>query len=114
MLEVCITESIGDPTALKALAADAQHQKAYRNIRNLRNKLIAHMDDNSTLSSMLEQLDALPIDQVYEFLNRVDKAVYDVAMSDFKILSKYKLANEPLDDPNIIDIDGLRPKPYDS
>ena len=113
LLEVCITESIGDPTALKALAADVQHQKAYRNIRKLRNKFIAHMDANATLSSMLEQLDALPIDRVYEFVNRVDKAVYDVTMSDSsKILSRYKLANEPL--PDITDIDGLQPKPYDS
>ena len=112
LLEVCITESIGDPTALKALAADVQHQKAYRNIRKLRNKLIAHMDTNATLSSMLKQLDALSIDRVYEFVSHVDKAVWEVAQSHIAIQSRYKLAKEPV--PDITDIDGLQPKPYDS
>ena len=85
LLEVCTTKPIGDPSALVALTADAQYRTAYCDIRELRKKLIAHMDTNATLSSMLEQLDALPIDRVYEFVNRVDKAVYDVAQSHIAI-----------------------------
>ena len=114
LLEVCTTKPIGDPSALVALTADAQYRTAYCDIRKLRNKLIAHMDANATLSSMLEQLDALPIDRVYELTNRVDKAIYDVAQSHITILGRYTMANEPLDNPNIIDINGLWPKPYDS
>ena len=113
LLEVLQAEGIGDPNPLKALAADPSYQDHYRDVRKVRNALVGHIDTASRLSALLAALDKLPIDKLRDLVNSVDKAVYDTSCSHPAILPRYRSANAPLDNTNIIDIPGFKPKPYD-
>ena len=113
LLEVCNAKNLGDPEPLQKLVSDASYQRLYRDVRKVRNGLIGHMDTRASLSDLLTALDQLPIDDVRELVNAVDKAVYDASRPHPALWNRYHSASEPLNDANIIDIPGLKAKRYD-
>lgn len=113
LLEVLQAEAIGDSNPLEALAGDRSYQQLYRDVRKVRNTLIGHMDTANSLAALLTALDQLPIESLHYLVNSVDKAVYDTSCSHPAILPRYGSARAPLDNTNIIDIPGLKPKSYD-
>ena len=113
LLEVSRAQCIGDPTPLERLASKPSYQRLYRNVRAVRNALIGHMDTTNDLSTLLYTLDHIPVANVHDLVNSVDKAVYDVSRSHPAVWSRYHSASVPLDNTNIIDIPGFKPKPYD-
>ena len=113
LLEVLQAERIGSPNPLETLVADSSYRQLYRDVRKVRNALIGHMSTACSLSALLTALDQLPIGSLRDLVNSVDKAVYDSSCSHPAIWSRYRSANAPLDNPNIIDIPGFKPKPYD-
>ena len=113
LLEICRSEPIGDATALSALKEDASYQRLYRRVRKVRNKLIGHMDSEDNLADLVAALDQLPVNDIHHLVNTVNKAVYDVSATHVVMSSRYHSASVRLDDPNIVDIPGWKPKPYD-
>jgi len=112
LLEIIEREQIGDSTELNNLKNDVQFQNQYRAVRDIRNKLIAHIDNSMHLKDLLAQLDAIDLSPVYEFDNKIDLAVYKVAQSDMAIKARYNTINTRLNDENVIDIQGLKIEPY--
>ena len=113
LLEVSQAQCIGDPTPLEKLASKSSYQRLYRAIREVRNALIGHMDTANGLSALLDTLDHIPVANVRDLVNSVDKAVYDASRPHIAVWIRYHSASAPLDNTNIIDIPGFKPKPYD-
>ena len=113
LLEVCIAENLGDTRALRVLKSDGSFQRNYRNVRNVRNRLIGHMDTRDSLAHLLALLDQLPICTIHGLVNSVDKTVYDATRPHPALRTRYHSISEPLNSASIIDIPGLKPKPYD-
>ena len=113
LLEVCLDEPIGDATPLADLKSDPTLQRRYRCVREVRNGVIGHIDTSRSLADLLAALDRLSIDDVWDLVNSVDKAVWEVSRTHVAISGRYGSANQPLNDPNIVDIPGFKSKPYD-
>ena len=112
LLEVISKEErLGNPKPLQTLVSSTSYERLYFGVREVRNGLIGHMDRGSSLSVMLAALDQLPMDDIDELVNSVDKAVYDASRSDPALWTRYQSLSVPLN--NIIDIPGHKPKPYD-
>lgn len=112
LLEVMTNEKIGDASPLASLASDQNFQILYQKVRNLRNKLIGHMDKSQALSSLLQLLDDLPDDVPSSLVNIVDKAVFLAARSHIAVWGRYCTGNQVLRDKNIVSIPGLKLQPY--
>lgn len=112
VLEVMLSEPIGDPAALLSLINDQVYQSMYMRVRSVRNKLIGHMDKSTSLEDLLVNLDALPVTDIYDLVNMIDKAIYTVAQSHIAIRVRYSSGNQALNNPTIIGITGLQTKPY--
>lgn len=111
--EISKAERLGDPKPLQTLASDATYQRVYGGLRKVRNGLIGHMDTRESLSGLLTALDQLPVDDIHELFNSVDKAVWEASRPHPALWSRYGSASEPLKNTNIVDIQGFKPKPYD-
>ncbi len=113
--EVLLTESIGDIFALDHLQQDSSFLDIYHQLRLVRNKLAGHMDRTASLSDLLPLVDDLNFDDVFGFVNKLDKAVFDTAQTHIAI-RVHNLPNQPralnIDDSNIIEIKGLQNEPY--
>lgn len=110
--EVMTGEGIGDASPLRTLSSDPQYQKLYQEVRNLRNKLVGHMDGSQPLSSLLQALDDLPDEVPSSLVNALDKAVFMAARSHIAIWGRYVTGNQVLRDTNIRDIPGLKLQPF--
>jgi len=98
---------------LKTLKENTSHFKIYKEMRKLRNKLAGHMDKSETLENLLSKIDDFDIALAYDFVNDLDKAIYDVAQENFIVKHHYNTFNMKLDNPDIIGIeDGLANKDY--
>ena len=89
LLEVMNGERIGDPAAINTLVADNAYTTMYVNIRAVRNKLIGHMDKSAAFANLLTALDRVSVGDVYDFVNMVDKAVFDASQSHIAISTRY-------------------------
>ncbi len=112
LLEVMVAEQIGDATSLQALINDPKYKSAYGHVRAVRNKLIGHMDRVAPLAGLIAELDALPVTDVHDLVNMVDKAVHAVAKSHIAIRARYATQNQPLRGAGIKAIAGLKAKSY--
>ncbi len=112
LLEVMTTEAIGDATSLQALISSARYQLVYSRVRQVRNKLIGHMDKAASLADLIAALNALATTDIHDLVNLVDKAVYDASSSHIAIRTRYQSYNQKLNDPLIMKIAGLAPRPY--
>ena len=113
LLEVCRREGLGDLTPLRRLESDGSYQRVYGGVRGVRNRLVGHMDTRDRLADMLDALDRLPIGDIQELVNSVDKAVYVASQPHPALWTRYHSASEPFDNETIIDIPGFKPKPYE-
>ena len=113
LLEISKAERLGDPKPLQTLASDATYQRIYGGLRKVRNGLIGHMDTRESLSDLLTGLDQIPVNDIHELFNSVDKAVWEASRQHPALWSRYGSAGEPLKNTNIADIQGFKPKPYD-
>ena len=98
LYEVMKNQNIGDPGPLAALMADPNYQTDCKAIRNLRNKLVGHMDKTETFTNLQNTLAALPLQQIYRFVKDINRAVWNAARSDIAIRSRYQLENQPIPD----------------
>ena len=112
LLEVCEREGLGDLTPLRRLELDVSYQRVYGRVRGVRNTLVAHMDTRDRLADMLDALDRLPIGDIRELVNSVDKAVWVATRPHPALWTRYHSASEPFNDEDIVDIPGFKPKPY--
>ena len=113
--EVLQAENIGDISALVSVQQDSSLLATYKKLRNVRNKLAGHMDNRNNLKDLLTLLDELDFEDVFCFVNRLDKAVHDTAQTHIAIRVHY-MHNQPrasnIDDVNIIEVNGLENEPY--
>lgn len=112
LLEVVTSKGIGDISHLQQVKADRRFIKIYDSARKVRNKLIGHMDKQAQLPVLLAELDALPAVDIFDLVNMIDKAVFDVAQTDIAIRIRYFSGNQAINNPMIVDIAGLKPTPY--
>lgn len=115
LYEVLQATDIGDVSALVSLRQDSSLLATYRNLRNVRNKLAGHMDRKGNLEELLTLLNTLDFEDVYGFVNRLDKAVFDTARTHISIDVHY-MHNQPrasnIDSLNVIKVHGLQSEPY--
>lgn len=98
---------------LKDLKYNESHLELYKEMRTLRNKLAGHMDKSESLSNLLMKIDDFDIARAYDFVNCLDKAVYDVGQKNFLIRNHYNTFNMKIDNLDIIGIEeGLANKDY--
>ncbi|HDZ2497136.1 TPA: hypothetical protein RSR94_005012 [Klebsiella pneumoniae] len=113
--EVLQAENIGSISSLVSLQQDSSLLATYKKMRNIRNKLAGHMDNKNNLEDLLTLLDNLDFEDVFCFVNRLDKAVHDTAKTHIAIGVHY-MHNQPrasnIDDLNVIEVNSLENKPY--
>ena len=112
LLEIMIAGQVGDPSRLRRLNDDPSFQNRYLAIRNVRNKLIAHIDRTEPLNDLINDLDGLSTVDIYQFINDLDFAVYQAARSHIAIWNRYAMQNVRLNDGSIVAICGLTATPY--
>lgn len=113
LLEVMLNENIGDTTVLSALLVNTDAIKVYKELRWFRNKLAGHMDKKEELSDLFVKLDMYDINQAFDFVNSIDKAVWETKNTHIALKVHY-MSNEKIDGENIIEIKGIKNKTYDS
>ncbi|HIF4729515.1 TPA: hypothetical protein ACX13R_000319 [Citrobacter amalonaticus] len=115
LYEVLQAMDTGDVSALVSLRQDSSLLATYRNLRNIRNKLAGHMDRRSNLEDLLTLLNTLDFEDVFGFVNRLDKAVFETARTHISISVHY-MHNQPrasnIDSLNVIKVNGLQSEPY--
>lgn len=112
LIEVMKSSGIGDTLSLETLKADVSHSAKYDEMRQIRNKLAGHMDTREPLADHLQKIINFDISTAYEFVNKLDKAVYDAAQTHVVVQTHYGTFNLKLDSPDIIDIVGMENKNY--
>ncbi|ALO14467.1 hypothetical protein L21SP5_00796 [Salinivirga cyanobacteriivorans] len=112
LFEVMKNTGIGDPEPLEKLKADTVHTAIYEKMRQIRNKLAGHMDTSEPLTDHLQRVKEFDIRKAYDFVNKLDKAVYDAAQTHIVIQTHYGTFNQKLDNPDIIDIEDMSNKNY--
>ena len=112
LFEVMTSEEIGSVFSLQQLRGNPRFAAIYPSIRKVRNKLVGHIDKQAQLPVLLADLDALPIADICELVNLIDKAVFDAAQTHIAIRLRYTSGNQPINNPMIVDIAGLKPAPY--
>ncbi|MFS1946265.1 hypothetical protein BCU64_002925 [Vibrio lentus] len=113
LLEVMQNENIGDTTAISALLEKTDAIKIYKELRWFRNKLAGHMDKKEELSDLFIKLDMYDFNQAFDFVNSIDKAVWETKNTHIALKVHY-MSNEKINGENIIEIKGIKNKPYDS
>lgn len=113
--EILAAKDIGNTYALNTLQQDFDFLDTYNKLRNIRNKLAGHMDQSASLEDLLNLVDLVDFDSVFDFVNNLDKAVFDTAQTHIAIQVHY-LPNQPkalnFNDTSIIKIKGLENEPY--
>jgi hypothetical protein len=115
LYEILNLEQIGSNQYLEVLKNDNDFWEIYRKLRNIRNKLSGHMDKLLDLEVLLNLLEEIDFNEVFKFVNTLDKAVYDTAFTHIAIKShyvSYKSNGENINIKNIIEINGIENKPY--
>lgn len=112
ILEIMVSEPIGAPTSLNALANDSGYKVLYARVRAVRNKLIGHMDKAAPFVDLISALDTLPDSAPSDLFNMIDKAVFTAAQSHIAIWGRYITGNQVLNDPAIRGIVGIQTRPY--
>jgi hypothetical protein len=112
LAELMIAERIGCDSSLRQLKALPIFKSSYSQMRQIRNKLIGHMDTQTALSQSLVELDAISVDNIYNLTNMVDKAVCDASNTNVALRLRFISGNQPINNPLIVDIRGLKPAPY--
>jgi len=79
LLEVMTESGIGNAEKLQQLNTDIPFQAKYSEMRNIRNKLAGHMDKTIPLADLLKLVDDFDIVTAYDFVNKLDKAIYETA-----------------------------------
>ena len=115
LYEIMGSEQIGDKQYLDALKADSSFWDIYAKLRRIRNKLSGHMDRSVDLDALLNQIKDLNFNNAFEFVNKLDKAVYSTACTHIAIKT-HNMPNKPnaqnLNDKSIIEIKGIQNTPY--
>lgn len=114
LYEVITTTGIGNPAVLQPLLTDSPFQTKYAEMRYIRNKLAGHMDNREPLNNLLHMVDEFEISSAYDFVNKLDKAVYDTAQTHIAISTNYNSFNLKLVNSDIISIEGIKNCDYNS
>jgi len=100
-------------TALSTHLVNGEANKTYKELRWFRNKLAGHMDKTEELNDLFIKLDKYNFNKAYDFVNNLDKAVWDAKNTHITLKVNY-MFNERINDENIIEIKGIKNKLYDS
>lgn len=115
LYEIIASKQIGDKQYLEGLNQDSSFCNSYATLKNLRNKLSGHMDRLVDLDTLLNQIKELDFINTFEFVNHLDKTVWNTACTHIAIKAHY-MPNKPnaqkIDDKNIIEIKGIKNAPY--
>lgn len=112
LFEVLTATNVGDTTALQGLQTDTPFQTKYDEMRHIRNKLAGHMDKREPLNELLKLVYDFDITTAYDFVNKLDKAVYDTSQTHFAIQHHYHSFNMKMNSKDIIAIEGLKNSDY--
>lgn len=113
LYEIMNDNSMEGIESLQTLKENQAHNQVYQKMRILRNKLAGHMDKTETLSSLLFKINDFDITSAYDFVNVLDKAIYDVGQANFIISNHYNTFNMKIENSNIVGIEkGLANKDY--
>ena len=112
LFEVLNSSNIGDTTSLQQLEVDPLFQAKYTEMRHIRNKIAGHMDNREQLNDLLKLVDDFDITTAYDFVNKLDKVVYDTAQTHMVIHHHYHSFNMKMDNKDIIAIEGLKNSDY--
>jgi len=115
LYEIMQHEKLGNTSSLAALVSDQGYKTAYSEIREIRNKLVGHMDKSIPLADLLTRLDSFPADDLFKLINSVDFATYNAARSHIAIWARYATSNSRIPEDQqfkVLDIPGLKPTPY--
>ncbi|MEZ8042267.1 hypothetical protein ACED25_22145 [Vibrio sp. 1F263] len=111
LYEIVKKGNIGSIQALDSVRSDTDMLNTYKKLRLLRNKLSGHMDNKIALNTLFTKLDAFDINRAYEFVNVLDKAVWETANTHITMKFRYH-SNLKLKDENIIGIAGIKNRSY--
>lgn len=109
--EVMIDSEIGDVSPLNQLWERWSLIPRFRQLKGIRNRLIAHVDEEENLADLICKLEDFPISVIYQFVDQLDYGVYQAARSDFAIWSQYLMDGHEMKG-NIVDIPGYYPGKY--
>jgi hypothetical protein len=111
ILEVLIAQNIGDPLPLQQISNDTKYKTTYKKVRDIRNKLVAHLDMQAPLNDLLASLDGFPVEDIHALVNMTDKSICDVAESHMAIRARYVSGNQPLHNA-VQNVEGFKVRPY--
>jgi len=111
LFEILQINNIGNIAYLEELKLDTNFWNTYSNIRIIRNKLAGHMDSVQDLGILLDILQNIDLTEVFNFVNKLDKAVYETSQSHITI-QVHSTNNVKLKGENIITINGIQNTPY--
>ncbi|WP_144266305.1 hypothetical protein [Pontibacter ummariensis] len=112
LLEVMQETGMGDTSYLDNLKTDSGHIQIYKSMRQIRNKLAGHMDTKKPLAYHLQKAKDFDISIAYDFVNELDKAVYDAGETHVAIQSNYFNFNLKLDSPDITGMEDFANQNY--
>ncbi|MCX7257947.1 MAG: hypothetical protein NTZ64_14845 [Polaromonas sp.] len=112
LLEVMSSQKLGNVTVFEQLKTDPSFVALYSATRKLRNKLVGHMDKQAPLNDLIVKLDAFAVDGIYNLVNKIDQAVFSASQTHPAVKLRYISGNQPINDPLIVDISGLKPGSY--
>lgn len=112
LYEVMERKNIGDKKYLGQIKNDHNYIGIYRELRNIRNHSIGHIDRRMTLDEILEELDKLDIQKAFDFNNQLDQAIKQTAKTHIAIHRHASVNTFKVTDPKIIEVKGLANVPY--
>lgn len=110
--EVIQREGIGNIKPLNKLKGEQPFWMIYKELRWLRNKLAGHMDNEEQLTGLIAKLEALNFQKVFDFVNKLDKAVRQTSISHIVLQIHYYSFNQHIEDQNVIAMDGFKNRTY--
>lgn len=97
---------------LDNLKNDTFHSNKYNEMRQIRNKLAGHLDLRQPLVIHLQRVKDFDIASGYEFVNKLDKAVYDLAQTDTAIQVHFETFNLKIENSNVIGVETFENRDY--
>ncbi|MEA5428530.1 hypothetical protein [Arcicella lustrica] len=112
LYEVIDELGIGNITVLQELLTNPIFQSKYIEMRHIRNQIAGHMNRMEPLNDLFKLVDDFDIGTAYDFVSKLDKAVYDTAYTHFAIRPHYDSFSMKIENTDIIAISGLKNSDY--
>ncbi len=108
LYEVMQTLSIGNINYIQNLLNDTNFNNEYKMLKNIRNHLAGHMDNQQNLKDLLNEIRHYDIIKAFDFINKLHLAIEHTAMTHLALKSNYIVNMQPINNSNIIDTEGFQ------